>query len=99
MCYPLNMVLVHMRNKRWIKENLTLQNLKFLASKPDPITMFSFCYEHLFSTMVLGSGAGLGIIECSYNGILQSEVGRFEIMLSDMRKRLVLAFPTLQGFP
>ena len=48
-----------MRNKRWIKENLTLQNLKFLASKPDPITMFSLCFEHLFSTMVLGSGAGL----------------------------------------
>ena len=58
-CYPLIKTLAHMRNKRWIKENLTLQNLKFLASKSDPITMFSFCYEQLFSTMVLGSGAGL----------------------------------------
>ena len=61
--YPLIKVLVHMRNKHWIEQNLTLQNLKFLASKPDPITMFSLCFEHLFSTMVLGSGAGLQKID------------------------------------
>ena len=84
---------MHMRNKRWIKENLTLQNLKFLASKPDPITMFSFCYKHLFSTMVLGSGAGLGYSKLIANQIKHdSNVENYKKISENIAKRLKIGF-------